>query len=439
MEACQRLSPRSAGQLRQAILASQYPDFIPRGLGRSYGDAAVNSTGAVIDLRQQDCLLELDPAAGTISCESGSSLERIATTTLPRGWFLPVTPGTRHVTVGGAIAADVHGKNSHRDGTFGHYVLGIDLLTSDGQVRRCSATENPQLFAATLGGMGLTGIILNAKIQLSRIATAYCQVTYQRTRDLEQTLSLLAEAESRHRYGVAWIDGLQSGSSLGRAVLMSGHDAQIDQLPPGLRHHPLWQPSRPTRLWPAWVPAGMMNRTTLSAFNGAYYHHHRNGVRIVSFDQFFYPLDRAAQWNRLYGPRGFIQYQALFPHATAPKAIQELLETIHGRRHLVTLGVLKSTARPGPGLLSFVIPGITLALDLPMTGQPTLELVNELDQILLRYQGRLYLAKDALMSAETFAATYPRLAEFQAIKNEYDPQQRFSSSLARRLRITERT
>ena len=379
-------------------------------------------------------MLSFDEKTGVLSCEAGVSLEAIIESMLPRGWFVPTTPGTKFVTVGGAIAADVHGKNHHVDGSFGQFVEALDLMVASGEVVRCSATEDPDLFWATIGGMGLTGVIVSASVRLMRVESAWYDVEYRRYGDLDGVLEGIRDTNAGYRYSVAWIDCLASGRSLGRSVLMLGRDVRAADLPRKLCQRPLHVPSKLGKVVPIDFPSIALNPLSVKAFNAVFYGAHKSKQAFVDYDTYFYPLDGIDGWNRIYGKRGFLQYQALLPPETTRQGLVELLETISRARRASFLAVLKSCGPASQGHLSYLYPGHTLALDFPNEGDVR-GFTETLDEILLRHGGRLYLAKDSVMSAETFASMYPRLDEFRAVKARVDPEQRFVSSQARRVGI----
>ena len=431
---CRVFRPETWQAVQAAVAGAGQQVCISRGMGRSYGDAAL-ADGAVIDHTRLNRFLAFDPESGLLECEAGTTLAEIIATFLPRGWFLPTTPGTKFVTIGGAIAADVHGKNHHVDGSFGQAVVDLRLLTARGEVLDCSPRENADVFWATVGGMGLTGAILSARFRLVRTATAYCDVTYRRTANVDETLDLIAETDAQYRYSVAWIDCLARGRSLGRSVLMLGNDAQIADLPAGLGSRPLALPAKRTKTVPCRFPAFVLNPWTVKAFNALYYAAHASSRRIVDYDAFFYPLDGVLHWNRIYGRRGFIQYQALFPPETSRRGLIELLERIAASGRASFLAVLKSSGPASQGILSYLHAGHTLALDFPNTGPGLQALLAEWDQLLLKHGGRLYLAKDATTRPDVFSAMYPRLGEFRAVRSRLDPDNRFASSQSQRLGI----
>ncbi|MDD5365279.1 MAG: FAD-binding oxidoreductase [Gallionellaceae bacterium] len=407
--------PLSAGQC--APLLGE--PLIARGLGRGYGDCAL--APRVLDTRRLDHLLDFDPVSGVLTCAGGATLADIVQVFVPRGWFLPVTPGTRFVTVGGAVASDVHGKNHHVEGSFCEHVIGLDLLLGNGERVQASASERPDLFRATCGGMGLTGVILAARLRLKPIRSAAVVETTIKTPDLDATLAAFAE-QAGSTYSVAWIDCLARGRQLGRSVLMLGEHADDGPLALSGGH--------PVAI-PVDAPAGLLNRVTMAAFNALYYARARTGTRRVGLESFFYPLDALADWNRLYGRAGFLQYQFVVPEAAGLRVI---LERIAASGRGSFLAVLKAFGKGNDNLLSFPHAGYTLALD--FKAEPAaFELLDSLDRLVLDHGGRLYLAKDARMSAATFRAGYPRWQEFEAVRERHHAVGRFASALSRRLEL----
>ncbi|BBO81289.1 FAD-linked oxidase [Desulfosarcina ovata subsp. sediminis] len=411
--------------------------FIARGYGRSYGDAAVNSYGHVLKQCYRNRFLKFDEESGKLICEAGVSLSEIITVFLPRGWFLPTTPGTKFVSVGGAIAADVHGKNHHVDGSWGTFVHSFELLLPNGEVKHCSRIENKDLFRSTIGGMGLTGIILTAEIQLVPVEAAWVKVDYKRTKDLNDTFATFAEDAAKYRYSVAWIDCVSKGKNMGRSVCMFGNDTDRNEVPDLYRRKPLSVPTKRKKTvlfdFPNWV----LNPFSTKVFNSIYYDSNRNCTKVVDYDSFFYPLDSILNWNRIYGKRGFVQYQAFLPPNNAERGYRRILERITNAGFASFLAVFKSCGPGREGLLSFLDEGYTLALDLPNTGENLRALSNELDKIVVKNEGRLYLAKDALTDSTSFAEMYPQLPEFKEIKNRIDPRNQIISEQARRLKIVE--
>lgn len=431
---CQVYRPEQRRALGNILSSGAQRDYIARGLGRSYGDTAVNEGGGVLLQERLNRMLAFDTNTGILECEAGVSLEEIIEVFLPRGFFLPVTPGTKFVTVGGAIANDVHGKNHHRDGAFGQFVRSLELLLPNGELMTCSPEQNDDVFWATVGGIGLTGIILSAQICLQRVESAYIQVDYLKAKDLDTALAGMAESDEDYQYSVAWLDGLARGRKLGRSILMRGNHATLAQLPPEHRDRPYTIPARRSKSVPFDFPGFVLNPLSVKAFNTFFYafHQTRSGV-LEDYDAFFYPLDGIHHWNRMYGKAGFVQYQATLPPSGVPGVVA-LLEKLTASRRASFLAVLKCFGAGNPGLLSHPMKGYTLALDIPM--RPGLDtLLREMDTILLDHGGRLYLAKDSMTSAPAFAAMYPELGRFQAIIQRLDPDRRLASDMARRLGI----
>ena len=430
---------------RYADLHSDAASVIARGQGRSYGDAALNENRRVLLTGRVNRLLEFDAEKGVLRAEAGVTLAEILDVAVPNGWFLPVTPGTKFVSLGGCVAADVHGKNHHHDGSFGDHVIAIDLIHADGSRVTCSAAENTELFWATVGGMGLTGIIGEVALKLIPIQSSHMMVRHHAAANLEQLFQYLQDPSIDDRYTVAWIDSLATGQRLGRGIAMCGHHANVEELPAGFADAFATRHER-SRQVPFDFPAWMLNPLSIGAFNALYYR--REGKKqqpfLTGYDPYFYPLDAIGQWNRMYGKRGFVQYQCVIPDSSAFDGIKTLLQELSGSRRPSFLAVLKRLGAQGGGLLSFPMAGYTLALDLPirsgklLAGHPDdglFALLDKLDKIVLQHGGRVYLAKDARLSAESFRAMYPRYGEWLKIKNAVDPQNRFSSSLARRLGI----
>lgn len=421
---------------RYADLLSGTDSVIAHGQGRSYGDAALNENRIVLLTERVNRLLEFDIANGFLRAEAGTTLADILPVIVPKGWFFPVTPGTKYVSLGGCVAADVHGKNHHHEGSFGDHVLAIELILADGSRVTCSPSERKELFWATVGGMGLTGIIGEVTIKLIPIQSAYMIVRHHSADSFEQLFQLLENPSNDDRYTVAWIDSMASGAQLGRGIAMNGHHAAMEELPSSF--HRSIKPGRRHTI-PFDFPAWALNSLSISAFNSRYYK--REGGRrhpfLSDYDSYFFPLDAIANWNRMYGRRGFVQYQCVIPDSSSFEGIRKLLEALTDSRFPSFLAVLKRLGPQGSGLLSFPLAGYTLALDLPIRDKGLFALLNKLDEIVLQHGGRVYLAKDARLSPESFRAMYPRFEEWLKTKNTVDPQHRFSSSLSRRLRIGE--
>jgi decaprenylphospho-beta-D-ribofuranose 2-oxidase len=408
---------------------------VARGLARSYGDAAQNAGGDVLDMTAANRVLHADLETGLVDVEAGVSLDELMNRFVPQGFFVPVTPGTRLVTVGGAIGADIHGKNHHVAGSFSQHVRWIDLATADGQVRRVSPESDPDLFWATAGGMGLTGVILRAQVQMKRIESSRCLVDTDRTPDLDSLMSLLAETDHLYEYSVAWIDTLAKGRRMGRSVVTRGRFATRDELPAKRRTDPLAYHGSVKASVPDVFPPGLLNLATVAAFNELWYRKSpkRKRDQLQSIPTFFHPLDAVGGWNRIYGPRGFVQYQFTVPFGQE-EAMREALGRLSAFGTASFLAVLKRFGPGNPGMLSYPSPGWTLALDIPvMKGLGTL--LDQLDELVVAARGRIYLAKDSRVRPETFEKMYDRLDEFRAVRKRVDPDGVFTSDLARRLAL----
>lgn len=430
---CRVWTPTSAQEIRRFLLNTDSETTIARGLGRAYGDSSLNADGSVTCCTMIDRFRGFDPETGVLHVDAGVSFADIIDVFLPRGWFLPTTPGTKFVTVGGAIAADVHGKNHHRVGSFGTFVKGIEVMVGNGAIVSCSRDERPDLFYATLGGMGLTGLIVSAHFRLVRVESAWITVRETRTSDIDHTLEVFAKDDESFEHSVAWIDCMARGKQLGRSVVMQGNHSRRDDLPVSVAASPLHRPKRRRKTVPFTPPVSLLSPSSVRAFNSVFYATHADRSKLVALDSFFYPLDAVNGWNRLYGPRGFIQYQAFFPLDNTFAGLKSMLSVVSLAGAASFLAVLKTCGQADGGILSYLSPGHTLALDIPYQPGKTENLAHKLDRILLEHGGRLYLAKDAIMNAKTFRAMYPRVPEFLDVKRKYDPQGRFSSSQAKRL------
>lgn len=403
----------------KTIIAAHRPG-LPYGVGRSYGDVCLNPGGILWMMQGLDRFIRLDDASGRLLCEAGVLLRDIQQVAIPRGWRLPVTPGTQFVTVGGAIANDVHGKNHHAQGCFGDHVRSLSLLRTDGTHIECGPDHNPQWFAATVGGIGLTGCILTAEIQLSRTPGPWLETESIPYDNLAEFFRLSDASEADWEHTVSWIDCLSGGK--GRGLFLRGNHAQIAG-EPQFQKRALAIPVEP--------PVSLVNGVSLRLFNTAYYHlgKWRAGKRVQHYLPFFYPLDSIHEWNRIYGPKGFYQYQCVLPREYGEQGIASMLDEIAKSGMGSFLAVLKTFGQRAPvGMLSFPQPGVTLALDFPNCGERTEKLFIRLDAIVAEAKGRLYLGKDARMSRQLFEAGYPRLQDFIAYR---DPG--ISSSMSRRL------
>ena len=430
---CALATATSDDQVANRVRAVGPRGLLARGLGRSYGDAAQNAGGTVLDMTASRRILGFDESAGVVHVEAGVSIDKLIRELLPRGWFVPVSPGTRQVTVGGAIASDVHGKNHHKDGSFGAHVEELTLVTADGQVR--SLERSAPLFWATVGGMGLTGVILRARVRMKRVETSTVLVDTRRCSGLDAVLAEMAD-DDLYDYSVAWIDALARGASLGRSVLTRGRFATVDELPARRRARPYSFNGKTWLTAPPVVPRGLLNRWSVGAFNQVWYRrapqHRQNEPQ--SLGAFFHPLDGVVGWNRIYGSRGLLQYQVLVP-LEAPDTIREVVEAFSNNGLGSFLSVLKRMGPGNPGHLSFPRRGWTLTLDVPAGDREVGRLLDRLDDSVVAAGGRSYFAKDSRMRPEAAHAMYPRLEEWNQIRGRFDPDGVFISDLARRLRL----
>jgi decaprenylphospho-beta-D-ribofuranose 2-oxidase len=434
--------PRHESELVEASAPAVVPDLlakhsgiVARGNGRAYGDAAIGER-VTLATRGLDRMRAFDPSTGRLTVESGVLLADILDAFVPRGFFPPVVPGTKHVTVGGMIATDIHGKNHHRDGGFGAHVEELKLVTPDGQTITCSPSENPEVFAATIGGMGLTGAIVEATFRMKRIETGWMRQNTIVAADLDGAMAALRET-SDATYSVAWIDCLAHGASLGRSLVYAAEHATRDDVAALRPGADLFPARRRERLAvPLDLPAGTLNRASVKAFNELYF---RRGARaagepfLVHWNPYFFPLDGIGDWNRIYGRHGFVQYQCVVPAPAAREVLGEAIERIAQRGNASFLAVLKQLGG-STGMLSFPIEGFTLALDLPVTND-VFPLLDEIDRIVVAAGGRLYLAKDARQSRATFEAGYPMLPAFRALRRSLGAEDRIASRLSSRLGI----
>lgn len=396
---------------------------LPFGNGRSYGDSCLNDGGILLDTSALDHFISFDQHTGVLRVEAGVMLADILKLVVPRGWFLPVTPGTRFVTIAGAVANDVHGKNHHRAGTFGCHVRALELIRSDGNRLHCSPDENPEWFAATVGGLGLTGLISWVEIQLKQVMNPYLQEETLRFSCLDEFFEINGASEASYEYTVAWIDCAARGSALGRgAFYRANHHGSVA---------PAKRPSAPAKTFdfPLVPPVSLVNRLSLRAFNSLYYRRQPlQRSRTVHYQPFFYPLDSIGHWNRMYGPNGFLQYQCAVPEDNGKEVFREILQSISDSRQGSFMAVLKVFGNKiSPGMMSFPKPGVTLALDFPNSAT-TLSLLERIDELTRAAGGVVYPAKDARMSAESFQTYFPQWQEF---KKYVDP--RFSSGFWRRV------
>jgi decaprenylphospho-beta-D-ribofuranose 2-oxidase len=431
-------TPRSIDDVRAAIADAGPRGVIARGLGRSYGDPAQNAGGIVLDMTGMDRIHEVDVDSGLVTLDPGVSLDTLMREMLPHGLWVPVLPGTRQVTVGGAIACDIHGKNHHSAGSFGNHVVSMDLLTADGRVRTLTPDGPEQeLFWATVGGAGLTGVIVRATVRLKHVESAYFYVDSDRTASLDETLELFKNgSDSDYDYSMAWFDAIATGPKLGRAVFSRGSLATADQLPDKLKSQPLKFDAPQLLTLPDVFPNGLANKLTFGILGEAWFRKAPKKGRglIQNLTAFYHPLDMFGEWNRGYGSKGFLQYQFIVPFS-AEAQLRAIVSRIAGSGHVSFLNVLKRMGESSRAPLSFPMPGWTITVDFPIKAGLH-EFCEDLDKMVLEVGGRLYLAKDSRTSAETFHRMYPRIDEWRKIRNAVDPEGVFASDQSRRLELT---
>lgn len=421
------------GELVSAVKDAGPRGVLARGLGRSYGDAAQNAGGLVVRQHGSPNEVVVNSERAEATVPAGLSIDDLLRVIVPQGFFVPVTPGTRFVTIGGAIASDIHGKNHHRDGSFGAHVIAMQMLLADGTVADVGPDNNPALFWATIGGMGLTGIVLSATIRLIPIETSRMSVDTDRLPDLDSLLAAMSSGDDNYRYSVAWVDLLARGKSLGRSVLTRGDHAVAAQLSPrddAFAYDPRHLVSVP----PFAPPTGVLSYPAVAAFNELWYRkapRHRE-QEVQNIATFFHPLDGVGSWNRLYGARGMVQYQFVVP-MDRDDVLRNAVQLLSAARVACFLAIIKRFGPGNPAPLSFPIPGWTLTLDASSAASGLPELFAQLDELVLEAGGRHYFAKDAHIGPEAVRRGYPRLAEWRATRDAVDPQRKWQSDLARRL------
>ncbi len=429
--------PERRREVEAALADRGDKPVLAHGLGRSYGDAALIDGGRVVLTRRLDKMLGFDPETGWVRVEAGVSIQDLIDTFLPRGWFVPVVPGTQFVTVGGAIANDIHGKNHHSDGTFCDHVRRVELLTAKGEVVICDAETEPDLFWATVAGLGLTGIILSAEIKLAPVAGPWIEMESIRLRNLDHFFEESANSKT-FSHVVTWLDSVAKGGSMGRGILMRGRHAAPGVTGGGVMGGVIGKVTdalEPVLDVPFDLPDGLMNTVTMRLFNEAYYRKHPKGTvsSVVHYKPYFFPLDAIRNWNRGYGPRGMVQYQLVVPPDPQNAAMREVLKQVSESGMPSFLTVMKEFGDTTHPWLSFPRPGMFVALDFPRFGPALDHLLDRLDALVVEAGGRIYLGKDSRMSKETFRAMYPDWRDWKAVRDAWDPDDVFQSTLGRRL------
>lgn len=407
-------------------------EFIPRGNGRCYGDASLASN--TISTLRYNKTLSFDTNKGIFDCQSGLTLDKVLEVIVPKGWFLPVTPGTKFITVGGAVASDVHGKNHHIDGSFSHHIIEMDVILASGEMITCSSSLYTDLFWATCGGMGLTGVITRVKFDLKKIETVYIRQKQLKAKNLEEVITFF-EKYKEYTYSMAWIDCLTKGANFGRSILMLGEHASLNELTEKQKDRPLEIPKKMQLTFPFNLPSWILNTLTVKVFNFLYYakNFKREINNIVPYEPFFYPLDAIHHWNRGYGKKGFVQYQFVLP-LQSKEGLKEILNMISNKGLGSFLAVLKVFGKQDD-LISFPMEGYTLALDFPIRNG-LFAFLDELDQVVLNYGGRLYMSKDARMNPAVLKAGYKQLPRFIEVVKKYNPEGKIRSLQSDRLFLT---
>jgi decaprenylphospho-beta-D-ribofuranose 2-oxidase len=414
----------------RGALPTQEP-WIPRGMGRCYGDSSLGKV--MLNSRQNHRFLAFDSVSGVLTCESGVTFEDLLTHFVPKGWFPPVSPGTKFVSMGGAVGADVHGKNHHIEGSFSAHVLSLVLCLPSGEALTCSPTENAAIFEATFGGMGLTGYVSQITLKLKRIESSAIVMHTTKSNSLNESLAKLEELETS-TYTMAWVDCLSQGKKLGRSVLMQGEHANLAEIKDSKwAQNPLQVPTKKKITIPFYLPSFLLNPLSVRAFNFSYYNLNQNGEKLIDYDTFFYPLDAIHHWNRGYGKNGFTQYQFLIPKAAGYQGMEKIMRCIADAKMGSFLAVLKTFGKQDT-MMGFPLEGYNLALDFKI--EPKLfAFLDRLDDMVIDMGGRVYLAKDARLSAENFRKMYPRWEEFAQIRANVDPNNQLQSLQSIRLKI----
>jgi len=423
------LYPRNAFDVKETLTIDT---LLSRGLGRSYADQATNTHHLILKMEKMNHFISFDEINGVLECEAGVTLDEIIQHLTPRGWFPMITPGTKYITIGGAIANDIHGKAHHADGSFVNCVFDFTILLADGRIVKASREENSDLFWANFGGLGLLGTILTSRIQLRKIETTYFKQKAIATRNLDEMLEAIDGSEKEYSSSVAWIDSMAKGNKLGKGVLTMGNHAHLEDLPAKLQSNPLKLGKKPKLVVPFYLPSFTLNKLTVGILNAALYILQKSAKNISHYDSFFYPLDMINNWNKGYGKKGFIQYQFVLPVPNGKENIRKILIEITKSDCVPFLNVLKKFGKGQGGLLSFPFEGYTFAIDFPVSSKLK-AFTERLDKMVLDMGGRIYLGKDAYLDEATFKAMYPQYKEWLAIKKKYDPNNVFSSDLSRRI------
>ncbi|GAB3285978.1 FAD-binding protein [Parasphingorhabdus pacifica] len=431
------ISTPDVDAIARAVHEADERGVIARGLGRSYGDPSQNAGGTVIDMTALNRIHDIDPDNAIVDVDAGVSLDQLMRAALPYGLWVPVLPGTRQVTIGGAIGCDIHGKNHHSHGSFGNHVLSMDLLTADGQVRTLAPEgETADLFWATVGGVGLTGIVVRAKVRMKHTESAYFVVDADRTKDLDETMELFSNgSDMNYDYSMAWFDAISTGANMGRSAFSRGSLAKLDELPQKLRHDPLKFDAPQLLTFPDVFPNGLANKLTFSTLSEVWYRKTPKQSRgqIQNLTAFYHPLDMFGEWNRAYGSKGFLQYQFIIPFHEQ-EALRGLVRHIAESGHVSFLNVLKRMGEGNRAPLSFPVPGWTITVDFPIK-DGLHRFCEELDERVLGVGGKLYFAKDSRTTPDMIQQMYPRLDEWRKVRASVDPEGIFHSDLSRRLAL----
>lgn len=429
--------PERRREVEAALADRDGKPFLAQGLARSYGDAALIDGGRVVLTRRLDKMLDFDPTTGWVRVEAGVTLKSLIETFLPRGFWPPVVAGTWFVTVGGAIASDIHGKNHHADGTFGDHIRRVELLTAGGEIVTCDAETEPELFWATVGGMGLTGVILAADVKLRPVHNAFFEVESLRVNNLDHFFEVSAES-AHFTHTVTWLDSLATGDGMGRGIFMRGRHAEAGAEPTGGALAKLAAKISPLLDVPFDLPDWLMNSLTMRLFNEGFYHKHPKGIvrGVQHYAPYFFPLDFIRNWNRGYGARGMMQYQLVVPREPEHRVIRDILTAVSSAGMPSFLTVFKEFGDSVHPWLSFPRPGVTLALDFPNLGPSVHHLFDRLDGLVADAGGRVYLTKDARLPRETFRRMYPDWTEWRAVRDRWDPDHVFQSALGQRLGLS---